>query len=331
MNIGGWIPAICPSCNATLSVTNDGRHAHCPYCGSEFLPNEGIAKFSATYMTNYVTTNTAYFGSEEKDFSIVAGTLIKYSGAGVDIIIPNNVETIGTGAFKNQGIHSVSIPTSVTKIERDAFSGCRKLTRVDMQKVKHIEDRAFDGCCNLAEIDLPAELRYIGTDAFRNTMFLNKVSIGHYTKIGDYAFENTRLKKVHIDKPVDTFFEEYRSNLPFFETLIEEIRFSDFTLDLATLQWEYNFHNIDEYQIFRNFFRNTPFVEVMERRIDRCFEKGVCPICRSRTILGSEGGPFTGMKRRTFKKCPKCGVEMERKNFSFYDGDPRYSYCDSDE
>ena len=64
-----------------------------------------------------------------------------------DLIIPNNVISIGDGAFSGcTGLTSIMIPDSVTSIENSAFSGCSGLTSITIPNgVTSIGSRAFSG------------------------------------------------------------------------------------------------------------------------------------------------------------------------------------------
>ena len=64
--------------------------------------------------------------SEMKDFVIEDGVLIEYKGQDDNIIIPDGVTVIGSGAFKNRAIKGITIPESVITIEDIAFIGCVK-------------------------------------------------------------------------------------------------------------------------------------------------------------------------------------------------------------
>ena len=64
-----------------------------------------------------------------KEFVIKNGTLTKYVGPGGDVVIPDGVTSICSGAFQNcTGLTGVTIPDSVTSIGWCAFSGCTGLT-----------------------------------------------------------------------------------------------------------------------------------------------------------------------------------------------------------
>lgn len=59
--------------------------------------------------------------SSNNDFEIENGVLVKYIGAGRDVVIPDGVTSIGDWAFSRyEGLTSVTIPDSVTSRCKDA-------------------------------------------------------------------------------------------------------------------------------------------------------------------------------------------------------------------
>lgn len=109
--------------------------------------------------------------SEESDFEIRDGVLVKYNGDGGDVVIPDDVTKIGSFAFENcDGVTSVKIPEGVTKIGNSAFSGCAGLTSVTTPgSLSVIGDYAFSGCVNLESVRILEPGPEIGEFAFAGT------------------------------------------------------------------------------------------------------------------------------------------------------------------
>ena len=93
-------------------------------------------------------------------------SLSQYNGNEQNVIIPDEVEIIGAGAFRCcSTLSSIHIPDSVIEIDWEAFSGCNRLTSVVIPKgVKKIEWDAFRGCKEISihyhhEISEPSSIR----------------------------------------------------------------------------------------------------------------------------------------------------------------------------
>lgn len=77
------------------------------------------------------------------------------------VILPNTLEVIEMGAFKEAGIKSITLPESLKLVKSYAFSSCRKLESVDIRcDYSSIVFNAFDYCPRL-QIPLDSPSRYI--------------------------------------------------------------------------------------------------------------------------------------------------------------------------
>lgn len=77
-----------------------------------------------------------------------------------------------------------TIPSSITKICDNAFSGCKNLTAITIPySVTSIGEYAFDGCENLTAVYIPQSVERIDSTAFRNCKNLRSatVSNNYYT------------------------------------------------------------------------------------------------------------------------------------------------------
>ena len=173
------------------------------------------------------------------DFQIENGVLVKYTGNGGDVVVPDGVTSIGNEAFYEcSSLTSVTIPDGVMSIEDDAFRYCENLTSVTISdSVTSIGDRAFSSCSSLSSVTIPDSVTSIGDGAFsgcddladdsglviiRNVLHHCKESMTSVTipdgvtSIGDSAFEECRnLKNVTIPDSVTSIgnfaFRECRS------------------------------------------------------------------------------------------------------------------------
>ncbi len=118
------------------------------------------------------------------------GDLYENENKLTEIVIPDSVEVIGTGAFQDDGflrdvtfgsgvksigemafsrtgVKNVTLPDSVETIGRNAFYICDRLTSVTLNEgVTSVEEGAFAGCNDLTEIYIPDSVTSIGAQAF---------------------------------------------------------------------------------------------------------------------------------------------------------------------
>ncbi len=94
-----------------------------------------------------------------------------------DLVIPNEVTSIGNYAFSNCGsLTSVTIPDSVTSIGDSAFSSCSSLTSVTIGNgITNIDSNVFNYCSSLTEMVIPKSVTEIESDAFNNCPKLTTV------------------------------------------------------------------------------------------------------------------------------------------------------------
>lgn len=124
------------------------------------------------------------------DFVITDGVLTKYTGNERDIVIPDGVVTIAVGVFSNRSITSVTIPSSVTTISKQAFYKCNSLRSVTLSEgLVKIGEEAF-AYCGFSAVLLPSTLTSIGKGAFLSSNLIHVVLPDGITSISEQAFMN---------------------------------------------------------------------------------------------------------------------------------------------
>lgn len=89
------------------------------------------------------------------------------AGLKTEVVIPEGVTEIGEGAFECSYMPSVRLPSTLRKIEKQAFMYAHNLTKITLPDgLETIGDEAFDGCYFKKAIVLPASIKSIGKKAF---------------------------------------------------------------------------------------------------------------------------------------------------------------------
>lgn len=131
-------------------------------------------------------------------------TIVSYTPSSSNVEIPETVKktalatkkytvtAIGDHAIPSDA-RSVTIPSTVSSIGKDNFAGNHSLQTVTFvnSPITSIDDSMFRNCAQLTSITLPANLQYIGEQAFSDCYMLNNINIPSSVKtIGTAAFHN---------------------------------------------------------------------------------------------------------------------------------------------
>ena len=105
--------------------------------------------------------------------------------------LPSSLTSIEREAFAGcSGLTSLSLPSSLTSIKYRAFYGCSGLTSLSLpSSLTSIEYYAFYGCSGLTSLSLPSGITSIDWNAFSGCSGLTSLSLpSGLTSIGDGAF-----------------------------------------------------------------------------------------------------------------------------------------------
>ena len=203
----------CDSFDSLLSKINGKEETYTLTKGFTYTESE---ESTSVY---YIRTSRTEDGFKYKLYSSYC-EIVGYSGNNTDITVPAEIENtpvtvIGENAFADSYVTSVSLPDSVTRIEKSAFFDCKSLLQIDFGKnvesvgryaffgcnnlisisfgesLKEIEEYAFNSCSAIESIVFPDSLEYLGNHSFYLCSSLFKVFIpDSVSKLGIEVFKS---------------------------------------------------------------------------------------------------------------------------------------------
>ena len=181
-NIGEFAFCGCSSLAEVVipnSVTNIGKgtFANCSYLADVVIPDGVTSIGNNAFMS---CSSLEYISLPKSVICLNGNPFFNWNGK-LECLSPNfiyednilfNKDKSRIISFRNQKLTSYVIPSSVTRIEDQAFSRCKSLVEVVIQNsVTSIGDRAFCGCKSLAKVVIPDSVTSIGDSAFRQDNF----------------------------------------------------------------------------------------------------------------------------------------------------------------
>ncbi len=161
-----------------------------------------------------------FYGFESwPDSNIYDGSISAFTEIHVDSDNPNYSDVDGILYNKDKSVliacppakTECNIPSTVTKINNYAFSGCRSLKSLTIpNSVKEIGLSVFEGCANVETITIPESVTSIGDYAFKNCESLVSIDFpATLTTVGDDIFKGcSKLKEIHVAPGNDRFADE---------------------------------------------------------------------------------------------------------------------------
>ena len=142
--------------------------------------------------------------------------LTKYKGTGEllkDVVVPNAIEKdgieyevvqIGNGNEVAEFEGEITISEGITTVGQNAFYFCRGITKVNLPtSLKRINWQAFRGTTNLKSISLPKGLEVLGERAFNASGITSIVIPGTVKTVGALAFFQSYIEKATIEDGVE--------------------------------------------------------------------------------------------------------------------------------
>ena len=113
-----------------------------------------------------------------------------------EITLPNNIKTIGDGAFKESVIKHIRWPSNTKFIPKEcfAYSSIKKVENI--KNVERIGEKAFQFCTGLYQFDIPNTVSTVGKYAFSHSA-IKKCKWSSLSKtIPEECFSNSSLQQI---------------------------------------------------------------------------------------------------------------------------------------
>jgi uncharacterized repeat protein (TIGR02543 family) len=174
-----------------------------------FTANSGNPAAGAT-ITDYntsggsIVTIPSTVTTDNTTYSVtIIGTLAFSDNQLTSVTIPDSVTTIGNSAFRNNQLTSVAIPDSVTTIGDSAFALNLLASVTILDSVTTIGNSAFFSN-RLTSVTIPNSVTTIGGFAFSGNQLTSVTIPNSVTTIGGFAFSGNRLTSVTVPDSVTT-------------------------------------------------------------------------------------------------------------------------------
>ena len=162
------------------------------------------------YFSGSIGKITSFGANVFQGTKVTKVTKINVGNDGV-LVLDDNATEIKDGQFdgttkfvKDDGteITEIKIPDTVTKIGKNAFSGCTSITNVEIpDTVTEIGENAFRGCTKLSDVKLPDNNNFtkLPNYCFYGDGLLKNIELpNNITSIGDSGFYGCGLEKINL-------------------------------------------------------------------------------------------------------------------------------------
>ncbi|EAY14599.1 surface antigen BspA-like [Trichomonas vaginalis G3] len=155
---------------------------------------------------------TITFENSETSFDSLPSMFMKGCTNIEEILIPNNIVTIGTECFSGTSIRTIKIPDSVESLLSNCFSGCQSLEHVDISStcnLASISPAIFEQCTSLSYISDFVSSKFVCQNSTIYDSNFKSVYLHAPTCKDNYISFDRRLVKVEESAFINSAYIEF--------------------------------------------------------------------------------------------------------------------------
>jgi len=281
--------------------------AICNHCGTPFIVERAIHTYT---VQNTIHADTVIVG--QSDFDIRAGVLMKYNGSATSVVVPEGVIEIGEAFARMQHLEQVHLPDGLKIIAEIAFMGCSSLKKITIpSSVIKISRNAFSNS-GLTNIIIPGSVSVLEVGAFGFCNQLRSVSIEEGVKKIELLAFGQCESLTHVSIPVSVEDIESRAFALFRDLsaanendCINSPAIVD--VEMADTQWE------KFYSLFPYAEQAKPYIKRVQQaeQQKQWYRNCLCLRCGGKTAIVTEQQGAKGFKFIQYNVCKDCGQKRD--------------------
>jgi len=170
----------------------------------EYLESSPMNTPDSPYHLRIKGVNLSTNGSRGSTLRTLYDSLVRYVELDLSGSTGERISNITVGTAPNKkNIVSIILPTSITRVELNVFSGCENLVSAELPNVTYIGHGAFSRLSNLKSVKMPMVQVLNTTNTSTSGVFydctsLTEVFLPNIESIGNHAFNRSGLVKITL-------------------------------------------------------------------------------------------------------------------------------------
>ena len=196
-----------------------------------------------------------------------------FSGTSIkELKLPLSLTFIGKGAFCKTRIRSIALPDNIEEIPTSCFADCDSLNFIQWpKKLRSIGDHAFDGCNALKNFTIPSSVVEISPSIIWNCSNISRLTIGKGLKGLPFTYKLEYPSGNFLEQSSLRTYRNFRGNYLEFlnrlDTVIIEDSYDEFSIKGSVERNSYWYYNCPAFLDLDYFYVGRPLTDITSWRV----------------------------------------------------------------